>query len=61
MCRSFTVTDIFSVEYCHNIEIWVRSCSRSLKMEPFESSGMVAYSHSIVNSNDKPFRQETRT
>ena len=36
---SYTVTDIFSIEYRCNLEIWVRGNSRSLKMVPFESFG----------------------
>jgi len=36
---SYIVTDIFSIEYRRNLEIWVRGNSRSLKMVPFESFG----------------------
>jgi len=33
-----TVTNIFSVEYCRDIEIWVRDRSNSLNMAPFDRS-----------------------
>ena len=48
-CR-LAVNDIFSVEYWRDIEIWVRSRSRSrsLKMAPFSGSRTSSYSSSVV-------------
>jgi len=40
---SRVVSEIFNVEKCRDHEIWVRSHSRSLKVVPFNRSGMVSY------------------
>jgi len=46
MCLSCTVTDIFGIEYCRDLEIWVRGCSMSLKMVALESLGPAFAFHS---------------
>jgi len=43
MALSRVVSEIFNVEKCHGIEIWVRGHSRSLKVVPFGRSCMVSY------------------
>jgi len=45
---SCTVSEV-SVKYgMHDVEIWVRGCSKSLKVVPFERLVIVSYSHSRV-------------
>ena len=40
--------ELSDVEYYRDLEMWVRGHSRSLKMVPLESFGMVSYSPSTV-------------
>jgi len=42
MALSRVVSEIFDVEECRDLEIWVRGHSRSLKMVPFDRFGMVS-------------------
>jgi len=48
MPLSRAVSEIFNVEKCRDLEIGVRSRSRSLKVVPFGTSCMVSYQCSIV-------------
>jgi len=38
MCLSFTVKDIYGVEYWRDREMWVRRRSKPLKMAPIDRS-----------------------
>jgi len=48
---SSTVFGLFDVEKYRDLEIWVRGHSRSFKLVPFDSLGVVSYSLSIVTKN----------
>jgi len=43
MTLSRVVSEIFYVEKCHDLEIWVRTHSRSSKVVSFDRSSMVSY------------------
>jgi len=47
LCR--TVYEIFSVKEWRDLENWVRGCSRSLKMAPFDRPHMTFYWSAILN------------
>ena len=49
MSVSCTIADIFSVKEQRDLENWVRGCSRSLKMVPFDRSYTTFYWSTIVN------------
>ena len=46
---SLTVYEIFSVKNWRDLENWVRGCSRSLKMAPFDRSHTTFYWSAIFN------------
>ena len=46
---SLTVYEIFSVKESRDLENWVRGCSRSLKMAPFNRLHTALYWSAIVN------------
>ena len=48
MAVCFAVIEIFSVEYCHDLETWVRRRSRSLKISPIDRSYTTYFYSSIV-------------
>ena len=48
MAVSVAVSEIFSVKECRDLENRVKGHSRSLKLVPFESLGMVSYLSAIV-------------
>ena len=49
MAVSLTVYEIFSVKIQRDLEKWVRSCSRSFKMVPFDRPYSTFYWSAIVN------------
>ena len=42
------MVELFDVEYCGDLKIWVRGHSRSFKLVPFKSLGALSYLHFIV-------------
>jgi len=48
MCLSYTVTEIFSVEYWRDLEMWVRDHWRPLEMAPFDRGHTSSYSFSVA-------------
>ena len=49
MAISLTVNEIFSVKVQRDLENWVRDCSRSLKIAPFDRPYKTFYWSAIVN------------
>jgi len=49
MAVYLTVYEIFNVKVSHDLENWVKSCSRSLKMVPFDRPYTTFYWSAIVN------------
>jgi len=49
MAVSLTVYEIFNVKVQRDLENWVRGCSRSLKMMPFDRPYTTLYLSAIVN------------
>ena len=50
MALSRNIFEIFDVKEYNDLEIWVRSHSRSSKVTPFNSLHMISYYHPIVTS-----------
>ena len=48
MAVALAISEIFSIKEWPDLEILVRGHSRSLKLVPFGSLGVISYSHSIV-------------
>ena len=51
MALSRVVSEIFNVEKCCDLEIWVIGHSRSLKVVLFNRSGMVSYYCAVCYNN----------
>ena len=49
MAASLAISEIFSVKEWPDLEIWVRSPSRSLKMAPYDRQYATFYWSAIVN------------
>jgi len=49
MAVSLTVCEVFSVKVLRDLENWVKSCSMSLKMAPFDRPYTTFYWFAIVN------------
>ena len=47
MAVSFAVYEIFSVKEWRDLENWVRGCSRSLKMAPFDRPYTILYWNAV--------------
>ena len=50
MALSCVISDIFNVEECHDLEIWLRGHSMSLNVVPFNRLHMVSYYCSTATS-----------
>jgi len=49
MTVSLTVYEMFTVKVLRDLENWVRGCSRSLKMSPFDRPYTTFYWSAVVN------------
>jgi len=58
MAVCLTVYAIFSVKVSRDLENWVRGCSRSLKMAPFDRACTTFYWCAIVNYSSILYRFE---